>query len=97
MVQRIINHSFENNLPDTFNTVATQKELGKSSEKLSQSKFSTSTFIPVVMLSQQSDMGACNRTEHLSSRQNLPLLFLFVDLRLNESLFLNKNNYKAIF
>lgn len=44
--------------PDIRNTVATQKESGKASHTSSQSVFSTSTFMPTVILSHISDIGA---------------------------------------
>lgn len=44
--------------PHIRNTVATQNESGKASHTSSQSVFSTSTFIPTVILSQISDIGA---------------------------------------
>lgn len=44
--------------PQIRNTVATQNESGKASHTSSQSVFSTSTFIPTVILSHISDIGA---------------------------------------
>lgn len=44
--------------PEIRRTVATQKESGKASQTSSQSVFSTSTFIPTVISSHISDIGA---------------------------------------